>query len=92
MPSAPCLEAVIGPYGNTWRPLIDWNHAWQVVEAMRAKGRVFMMHDQSDDDGPMAYVGIAFGPTREWPSMFVRHGNERRAILEVALLVMEATQ
>lgn len=66
-----------------FRPLTDWNHTFQIVEAMRARG-FFLDINGTDVSTECGFVkGDNHWSRRTTP------GDERRAILEAALLAME---
>lgn len=72
-----------------WSPLADWNHAMQVVEAMRAKGWLFVTDDSPMDSG---WFLVRFELWEHGRNKSARvegqFGDQRRAILRAAYMAV----
>ncbi len=72
---------------ESWEPLDNWNHTHMVIDAMRAKGWFFEIVRPDDQNG--IWNGFTSENEMGISGHRVKFGNERRAILEAALLAVQ---
>lgn len=70
-----------------WWPIEDWNHTWQVVAAMRAKG--FAMSISGYANEPKDFVMFYSHALDIEKEVAYAFGDEQRAILRAALAAVE---